>query len=400
MKYINYLLHFILIHFILKYSLSYLIFPFKTKQPQINETETNISLIFSSLIDNNIFINLQIGLPNQTIEAFLRSDEYDFYISEKPINNNKSSNLSPYIFDVGSDIINFYDQNNSISLEITNKTKNSILASDVTGNISFDYFHFISTNKEKITKKIPFILYPSTIKSTPGVISLEAPLEVEEKEYNFIENLKENNVIDSYFWIINYTSDNEGNFIIGEQPHIFDPLNYNEKDLLLYYPFSDDEMFGWGLVFDEINFGEKYFRQFHGCYFSYELNYIKGIIELEKQLDLFFNKFIENGTCFKEIFNNLNEPIKFFYCIKEKYKENIKFFPKLKFFHFDYNYTFELNYKDLFIEKNDKYFLMIFFDKAQFDWYFGKPFLKKYSFLMNHDTKILGFYKKTFNYEI
>ena len=54
-----------------------------------------------------------------------------------------------------------------------------------------------------------------------------------------------------------------------------------------------------------------------------------------------------------------------------------------------------MNYEDLFIEKNDKLILLIFFDDAQFDWFFGKPFFKKYSFLMNQDEAILGFYKKT-----
>ena len=59
------------------------------------------------------------------------------------------------------------------------------------------------------------------------------------------------------------------------------------------------------------------------------------------------------------------------------------------------NYTFELNYKDLFVEKYDKLILMVFFPKnGSMDWYLGKPFLKKYSFLMNQDSKIIGYYDR------
>ena len=71
----------------------------------------------------------------------------------------------------------------------------------------------------------------------------------------------------------------------------------------------------------------------------------------------------------------------------------MKYFPTLKFFQYDFNYTFELTYKDLFIEKNDKIILLIFFDQMRFDWRLGKPFLRKYSFLFNQDTKMVGFYK-------
>ena len=66
---------------IFQFSNSYLLFPFKTHKSLIKNTEENITLLFMSLIDNHIFINLEIGEPRQNIEAFLRMDTYDFYIS-------------------------------------------------------------------------------------------------------------------------------------------------------------------------------------------------------------------------------------------------------------------------------------------------------------------------------
>ena len=72
----------------------------------------------------------------------------------------------------------------------------------------------------------------------------------------------------------------------------------------------------------------------------------------------------------------------------------MKYFPPLKFYQYEFNYTFELTYKDLFIEKNDKIILLVFFDVLRFEWTLGKPFLRKYSFLINQDTKMIGFYNK------
>ena len=47
------------------------------------------------------------------------------------------------------------------------------------------------------------------------------------------------------------------------------------------------------------------------------------------------------------------DPTNFCYYDREKYKDNIKYFPPLVFEHNELNYIFELNYKDLFIEKDD-----------------------------------------------
>ena len=382
-----------------KLCLAYLIFPFKTRFPQIPEIDKNITALFRSIVDNHIFIGLDIGTPKQTIEVFLRSDTTDFYISDKNKNDEKTSNPSPYIYDVGSDLNKFFDKHESTSLEITKEVINNNIypGGILIGNVSFDNLYFINNKKETSNAKTKFILYQSTFGYMPGVIGLGAVLEQEEKEYNLIEQLKTNDIINSYFWMINYTSDYEGNFIIGEQPHIIDPEYFKKDKLSFSYPFLYDDFYDWGLAFDSITFNGINLKQFHDSTFNYELNYIKGSLELEKQLDIYFNNFILNGTCFKETIKYPYSPNIFFYCDKNLYKNNIKYFPPLKFYQYEFNFTFELNYKDLFIEKNNKYILMVFFDDKKFDWYFGKPFLRKYSFSMNQDTKIIGFYKQPEN---
>ena len=50
---------------------SYLIFPFKTKKSIIEDTEHNKTRLFSSLLPNNIYINLEISEPKQKVEIML-----------------------------------------------------------------------------------------------------------------------------------------------------------------------------------------------------------------------------------------------------------------------------------------------------------------------------------------
>jgi len=193
--------------------------------------------------------------------------------------------------------------------------------------------------------------------------------------------------------MINYTSNYEGNLIIGEKPNIIYPNYYINYELKIANTFlySNRE---WGLRFITFLFGDKILENDYKCLFSYENNYILGNEKLEKELYIYFNEYIQNNICFKEYTKYPYIPRIFFYCNKDKYYEKMKYFPKLKFYHNELNYTFELNYKDLFIEKYDKLILMIFFDEIKMSFSLGKPFLRKYSFLFHQDTKLIGFYIK------
>ena len=57
------------------------------------------------------------------------------------------------------------------------------------------------------------------------------------------------------------------------------------------------------------------------------------------------------------------------------------------------NYTFELDYNDLFILKDNKlYFLIGFNKRSSYDWTFGIPFLKKYQLIFDQEREIIGIY--------
>ena len=58
-------------------------------------------------------------------------------------------------------------------------------------------------------------------------------------------------------------------------------------------------------------------------------------------------------------------------------------------------YTFVLDYNDLFLEKDGKYFFKIIFDKNnKMQWKLGKPFLSKYTLYYDYEAKTIGFYNQ------
>ena len=376
---------------IIEYCFSYIIYPFKTRITQIENTKNNITLLFRSLLDNNIYINIEIGKPKQIIDAFLRLDSEIIYCSENNKSDLNPNYNNPQIYDVNSSIENFFNKNISSTFEMTSKSASVF---NDKGKYANDLIYF-KTNKENNELRTSFALLEHTRANFPCVIGFKLPKYHDYLPYNIIDQLKSNDIVNSYVWMINYTSDYEGNLIIGEPPHEFDPEHYKEEDLLNAYTFAFTTITEFGLRFDEITFNGRNFRPYHECIFKYEINYIFGIDVFEKEMDKYFNESIINGTCFKEYVKYPYSPHTFFYCNKEKYKDNFKYFPPLSFQHNNLNYTFELNYKDLFIEKDDKIIFMVFFGGG-IDWYLGKPFLRKYPFLMNQDPKEVKFYTKTY----
>ena len=83
----------------------------------------------------------------------------------------------------------------------------------------------------------------------------------------------------------------------------------------------------------------------------------------------------------------------------------MKKFPTLYFYHREFNYTFELNYEDLFEEINNDIYFLVVKNIGNFNkdiWKLGKTFLNKYKFSFNQDSKMISFYpyRNNYNYKI
>ena len=73
-------------------------------------------------------------------------------------------------------------------------------------------------------------------------------------------------------------------------------------------------------------------------------------------------------------------------------KNDLKKFPNLNLLYRQLNFTFSLDYNDLFMELDDKiYFLVIYTDIPLSIWNFGITLIKKYSFMFDEDKKSFYF---------
>ena len=78
-------------------------------------------------------------------------------------------------------------------------------------------------------------------------------------------------------------------------------------------------------------------------------------------------------------------------CQKEIMK-TINEFPKISFSNDKQDFIFELTYKDLFIEYNNRILFLIIYNQYGPDfWTLGKIFMRKYPFIFDYDKKTINF---------
>ena len=133
--------------------------------------------------------------------------------------------------------------------------------------------------------------------------------------------------------------------------------------------------------------------------------------------DIYFKQLIEKKICLKDLvkLNNEGEDDNSEYYIYNCYELMLKGvsskmyavnyyerFPKIIFNSNTVGKSFELQNEDLFKALFSKFYFMIIFKKTNNStqkkekdiWYLGQPFIKKYPFSINYDSKTIGFYFK------
>ena len=212
---------------------------------------------------------------------------------------------------------------------------------------------------------------------------------------NLLLVLKSKKIIENYIYTLYYINDNEGFLLIGEYPH-----NLHLNNILSYEKFSEfkeENLFWinseitkndlhWTIFFDKIHFGSSELYQ----------NKKLGKISIEKKYIISPSQYF---NLFKKIYEKKCQNFFFDHVLMGfKCDLNIdkKLTPEIRFYNNDLNTTFILDYTDLFIdEDNYTYFLVFSYvnNNSFSDWILGKPFLKKYLFLFNQDSRMIGFYK-------
>ena len=359
----------IILFLVVKTITSYIKFSFK-----IEEDKSAVSYI-ETIMKTPLKFDIKIGNPLQTVPIYIKFDESYSYLS--------GTGISKHI----------YNEKQSSTYKKKEEEKSYYDTSFNYGIPSIEKFQF-ETNEKKIieSKNFTFILATNESKKidiNSGVLGLKLAQFTYDKDGYFLHELKMKGLTDSYSWTIKLEKEDEGNIYLGEYPHEYDTSNYN----LIYYKTTrvgnDAGKPTWSIIFDRIYFGEdNKIDEDNQAILNYESGVIIGTTTFIKEVsDKFFNKY-NDKEC---IFQRTKITNYYFYICDTSI--DISKFPKLIFFNRDINMNFELNYKDLFVKKNGKYhFLIVFYVMNTFRWTFGRPFLKKYQIVFDHDRKLIGTY--------
>ena len=230
---------------------------------------------------------------------------------------------------------------------------------------------------------------------------------IDQDEYalNILFQLKQKKLIKSYDWFIEYDNKNnlKAKLILGIKPYEYNSDKFPEKiEKTVQAEKRLDKKIYWDIKMSEIylmqNNIKRLIENYDQCSLEPDLGVIIGSIGYKNIVDKeLFDPLIKQNKCFKE--TNLNKLI-LFYCYKDmKDLLKSKDYFNIYFFHRFFGKVFELNFDDLFEEKNNFIFFKVLFNESNTEyWQLGKPFLSKYFFSYNFEGKTISFYDIKENY--
>ena len=333
--------------------------------------EQNIAYFVSYFIENIYSTQIYIGEPSQKIIGFLKPDKAGFYLTNdnvacasKSLYNYKKSNSFKRIDKISQKYHNIHHFLETLLIEnITN-----------------------SENKQSKIDDFEIMLIGDLKQSLCFIFGTKLISFAKELKDNFLYSLHKNNYIKSYYFSYNINPRNNDELTL-----IFDiDINEIANDYKFIKTSSKNELdtqnLVWGLNFDKISLDNNILEETQS---RAEFNINLGTLIAPSSFRDSFKIFLERNNI-KETIREYNKKY-YIYIFEESVYDKLKNFT-IDFYHKEYDFLFILNYKDLFYEKFGKiYFLIIFDYKENNYWKFGLPFLKKYKFIYNYDSKTIGF---------
>ena len=363
-----------------------IIIPFKTS----HNTEINF---IESLLYDQIYVTLEIGITKQKVHLGITTDESLFAIESADINEsnyncNKSisykNNRGRYIDNYKSkkyifgDILNetFYFYNNLDPKKDDIKQYNNIMFGYIT-KLARGYTYkdngYIDNNKNLIS----------------GEIGLQITIDYTDAYHtSILKSLKNLNLIDNLVWSINYTNNEEGNLILGENPFQYNDSYTEEKRKKTACTTDSDRDFSWTLIFNDIKMGNQKLNLFRMADYSPQYGLIKGTSQYFELVKPYFDN-LEKCELKEIIFRT----IKYYYYVCDM-NINLNSFEPIIFIHQELETRFILDKDDLFMDYNGKKYFLVLFQKesSKQKWSLGKPFVKKYQLFFDHESRNIFLY--------
>ena len=347
------------------------------------EVKTKIKTDIDEPDEYYLYTKLNIGDPIQKIDCEINFELNDYYMTHYP-----------------SNVIPKYNFSLSNSLE---KTAVKIPTSKDTGYLGYENFYFYNDISCKNLQKYEHlsIVFPNF---NDNLFACEIGLQSRHSSRNlisFINELKINNIINSYLWSIKLKTLEEGLIIIGAAPHEYDN-NYKNSELKLINSFSENSKPNWCLYFkyDPVNDNYTLSQNIKVLIYPKILGLIANYYYLQAVEENYFKKYYDNNICQRIIINFERRNYFKVICSKQNFTMNdIESFPHLNLFNIAFNYSFILQGKELFYEKDDKFELIILTEigSSKTEWKLGRTFLKKYQIIFDDDNSLIGFYRPYLN---
>ena len=413
------------------FSSSLVVFPFEVNQINFANKKYNSTELINLLYKIELYTPLQLGSDNQKYFSIISFEDHHPMLLESHcekmklfqknkniikkgylISNSKTSkylgNYTKYLNQI--DLVEFYSEKYSFF-------NTTLIEEYKDNNTEITEIFLVKEKNDTITEEKEMCLSIGLSQFYQVYSSFVPP--------HFIDNLHTQRKIKTVDWTIKFTDQNNGLLIIGDLPHMYenDTIKYYEKNFTKSNTKNIVTFFRpWGIEMKEIYFynstNDKVLVNKDNNKFTiaHDFGFIIGSNNYKQLIyDNYFGNLINKKICVLEIsdrtiYNRTNYFIdtdgsySMFICDKNDMKNYIQNFPILYLSHIDYNYIFELTYKDLFMDINNYYYFMILFPHNQTgtsvfeDWHIGLPFLKQYQFILNFDYKYIGFYR-TKNFE-
>lgn len=330
-------------------------------------------------IDNVFFsymvVDVYFGTPQYKISLLISTD-------------------SPYFIVKGETSPNEYKQENSTSFDFI-KYGHSYEYKNIYFHSIFFFENFQFNN---LLIKLNSMMYWGKYPITPndGLLGLKLhDIKFQEKNI-FINQLYDQGIIKDKTFSLLYENENKGELFIGDLPHNKTKLLKGKQFKICNNSFVGKGIV-YGIIFEEIIFREKFslFRDINTKEFgsiAIFSNIYYGYIGSKEYNNFIYQTFfkpkIVNKLCW--IQNIDNDRYYGYVCSKEIDLSSI---PKIKFYHKELNYYFEIENEEMWVNyKNIKYFIIFFSFIDQHSWILGQKFLEKYPFVFNGEKNKIGFY--------
>ena len=391
------------LYFFKEIIISYVVLPFNIKKNPINSSLPIERQLEYYLEKDNIISIISFGEEQKPLELYLTLKNYALSLSNDSCLEDTNSSYNPFLSASFKKITDYMDLLINIK-KYCRAIEKCTIFNDIylNNNVSVNDLTFIFEvninngkldNSSKICGNLGLQLYNENYHLF--------------KDVYFINSLKTSNIINSYTWSIIYLNETiTKNAILNYTNKVYDGLlicGINESDYFSIFKTDSfirvnaEKRFSsiyWDLTNINISYeysNQKYELLDNRITFDFEHKYVTCPKSFFNSISsTFFKNYIKNKICI--IAEKLEIMGAYIIMCQKEIMNEIKNFPKIYFSNEKNNFTFQLTFKDLFIEyKNRILFLIIYNEYGPDYWSLGEIFMRKYHFIFDYDKKQISF---------